>query len=103
MPCWGVRLNTVELQNVGDHDLLESALTTEYGSVYRRGLAFDFTAHGYSVTLRDGELSSQMPSSQLATVAGAIKVAYSRASVMATAKRFGWTVKKEVKSQFARN
>jgi hypothetical protein len=103
MPCWGVRLNTVELENVGDHDLLESALTTEYGSVYRRGQNFDFTAHGYSVTLRGGELTSQMPTAQLQTVAGAIKVAYSRASVLASAKRFGWTVKKEVVSQFARN
>jgi hypothetical protein len=44
-----------------------------------------------------------MPTAQLQTVAGAIKVAYSRASVLASAKRFGWTVKKEVVSQFARN
>lgn len=103
MPCWGVRLNTVELENVGDHDLLEEALKAEYGNVYRSGENFRFTAHGYAVSLDAGELTSQMGTSQLGTVAAAIKVAYSRASVMATAKRFGWTVKKEVKSQYARN
>lgn len=94
MPCYSVVLNSVELDKIGDHDLLEKALKEQYGDVYRRGEAFDFVANGYSVTIRSGEARSQMDTAQLQAVVGEIKQAYSRQTVYSAAKRFGWTVKK---------
>jgi hypothetical protein len=94
MPCYSVVTNTVELENVGDHDLLEKSLKEQFGRVYRDGATFQFqTKGGYSVVLRNGKAESQMPTRDLTTLVGEIKQGYSRATVQSAVARFGWRIK----------
>lgn len=93
MPCDSVVLNTVELDKVGDHDLLEKALQGEYGAVQRNGTTFSFIADGYRVTIRNGRASSEMREGSLQQVVGKVKQSYSREAVKMAAKRFGWMIK----------
>lgn len=94
MPCNSIVLNTVEFGKIGDHDLMEKALAGKFGKVYRRGNSFTFTVNGRTVTLTaGGELESEyMSESSLRNLTGDIKRAYSRESVKASAKRFGWLI-----------
>jgi len=94
MPCYSIVTNTVELNNVGDLDLLEKALKEHFGNVYRVGVNFSFrTKEGYGVQIRDGKLIGTADEETLQTIANETKQAYSRAAVNASAKRFGWIVK----------
>lgn len=96
MPCNTVVTNTVKLENVKDHDLLERALRAEFADVTRAGdlLRFRVPGAGYWVELFKGRATSRLPESQLQAVVGRVKQAYAREAVQAAAKRFGWAVVK---------
>jgi len=93
MPCDSVRLNTVELDKIADHDMLEKALTARYGRVQRNGTTYVFTAYGNRVTIRDGRAESQLSTSSLQQLVGEVKQSYSSEAVKMAAKRFGWMIK----------
>jgi len=93
MPCDSVVLNTVELDKVGDHDLLEKALAGEFGTVRRNGTTMTFTYQGRTVTIRNGRAESSLSESTLQQLVGQVKQAYSREAVHMAAKRFGWMIK----------
>lgn len=83
----------MEFGKIGDHDLMEKALKEKYGSVTRYGTTYMFMVNGRRVTLRGNELESDyLGTAQLQQVTSDIKKAYSRESVKASAKRFGWLV-----------
>lgn len=93
MPCNSVVLNTVELDKIADHDLLEKALKAQYGQVYRTGTTMSFMVAGRRVTIRNGEAESDMSTGALQKLVGDVKQAYSREAVKMAAKRFGWIIK----------
>ena len=92
MPCDSIITNTVDLGQIGDHDMMERALKAKYGSVSRYGDAFTFSVNGYRVTLRDGQAVSQLSERQLHAVVSDVKKAYSRETVYESADQFGWLV-----------
>lgn len=94
MPCDSIVTNSVDLTNVGDHDLLEKTLKEVFGRVYRNGGRFEVQhASGYGITIIDGKASSPLSADTLAESVNLIKKEYSRNSVFATASRFKWLVK----------
>ncbi len=92
MPCWTVTTNTVDLENIKNLDLLEAALKSEFGTVYRVGDAFRFTVGGRVVTIAGGRAVSTLSAADLQVVVGRVKQAYARHAVHLAARRFGWTM-----------
>lgn len=91
MPCNTVTTNTVKLESVKNHDLLEAALKSEFGpNVYRTTDRFVFTADGRQVTVTGGRATSTLSDAALGAVVGRVKQAYSRKAVELAARRFGW-------------
>ncbi len=98
MPCNTVQTNSVDLEKVQNHDLLEAALKSEFGpNVYRavgregRGDRLGFTVGGRQVVIENGRATSAMSTADLQVVIGRVKQAYSRHAVHLAAKRFGWS------------
>lgn len=91
MPCNTVTTNTVKLENVRNHDLLEAALTGAFpGGVVRKGSRFVFTASGREVTIDSGQAYSTLGTAALQAVVSQVKQAYARKAVELAARRFGW-------------
>lgn len=95
MPCNTVTTNTVKLENVKNHDLLEAALIGAFpGGVVRKGSRFVFTASGRGVTLDSGQAYSTLSPVALQAVVSQVKQAYARKAVELAARRFGWATVK---------
>lgn len=84
--------NSVELGQIGDHDLLERALRAKYGNVTRYGEQFVFFVGNQRVTLSGGEARSSLNEGRLQQVVCEVKQAYSRESIKEAADQFGWLV-----------
>lgn len=95
MPCNQVVTNTVELEKIGNLDLLNLAIESEFGTQHGHAAShFRFAVDGYTVDIRGGRVTSAMPRDRLERVVGRVKQAYSREAVKFAAKRFGWAVEK---------
>jgi hypothetical protein len=94
MPCNTIQTNTVNLEKCPNHDLLEKAITNEFGAVSRVGSSFVFRVGMDTVNLRDGRATSRMSEVELGKVVGRIKQSYSREVVKFACKRFGWATEK---------
>jgi hypothetical protein len=94
MPCNTVTTNTVKLENVRNHDLLESALKAQFVNVYRAGDRFVFSHGRTQVVIEGGRATSSLGSAELGAVVGLVKQAYARKAVELAARRFGWATVK---------
>ena len=92
MPCDSVITNTVDLGQIGDYDLLERALRLKFQSVDRIGKTFTFRVGFSYITISGGQVSGPLDREQLQEITAQVKKAYSRETVKASAKRFGWII-----------
>jgi hypothetical protein len=97
MPCDSIITLSVDLSKCGDVSLLLTALESigaKYVGVTEDIITFNHESNSYSII--NGKLTGRgyyITDTQIGILSDRIKQSYAKASVYASAKRMGWTVR----------
>jgi len=67
-------------------------LQEKFKNVYRQGQVFSFHDGYDRITIRDGRATGSVDTERLQEIVAQVKKAYSRETIKASAKRFGWII-----------